>query len=87
MLIFIFCRKEKNLNIQSIKLNHGWGYVITNNNKIIIKQTAIPVISEIKGFQTENEAMAVGKLVINKLNADKSPSITKNELILLKIRL
>ncbi|QKJ62509.1 DUF4907 domain-containing protein [Flavobacterium sp. M31R6] len=87
LLIFIFCQKEKKLNVQSIKINHGWGYAITNNNQIIIKQTIIPAISEHKSFQTEKEAIAVGKLVIKKLNANKSPTITKNELILLKIRL
>lgn len=86
LLIFIFCQKEKSLNVQSIKTNQGWGYTITNNNRIIIKQTVIPVISEHKSFLTEKEAMTVGQLVIKKLNANKSPSITKNELILLKIR-
>ncbi|WP_341537928.1 DUF4907 domain-containing protein [Flavobacterium aquariorum] len=87
LMIYIFCQKEKNLNAQTIKLNHGWGYAITNNNRIIIKQTIIPVISAYRSFQTEKEAMAVGQLVIKKLNANKSPTITKNELILLKIRL
>jgi hypothetical protein len=87
LLIFIFCQKEKSLNVQTIKVNQGWGYAIKNNNRIIIKQTVIPVISEHKSFQTEKEAMAVGQLVIKKLNANKSPTITKNELILLKIRL
>jgi hypothetical protein len=87
LLIFIFCQKEKNLNVQSLKVNDGWGYAITNNNQIIIKQTVIPVISEHKSFLTEEEAMAVGQLVIKKLSTNKSPTITKNELILLKIRL
>ena len=87
LLIFIFCQKEKSLNVQTIKINQGWGYTITNNNRVIIKQTVIPVISEHKSFQTEKEAMTVGQLVIKKLNANKSPTITKNELILLKIRL
>lgn len=87
LLIFIFCQKEKGLSLEPIKVNQGWGYTITNNDRIIIKQTVIPVISEFKSFQTEKEAMAVGELVLKKLNADKSPTITKNELILLKIRL
>ncbi|OOG74651.1 DUF4907 domain-containing protein [Flavobacterium sp. A45] len=87
LLIFIFCQKEKSLNVQTLKINQGWGYTITNNNRVIIKQTVIPVISEQKSFQTEKEAMTVGQLVIKKLNANKSPTITKNELILLKIRL
>lgn len=87
LLIFIFCQKEKGLSLETIKVNQGWGYTITNNDRIIIKQTVIPVISEYKSFQTEKEAIAVGQLVIKKLSTNKSPTITKNELILLKIRL
>lgn len=87
ILIFIFRQKENNLNVAAIKINQGWGYVIKNNDKIIIKQTVIPVISENKSFQTEKEAMAVGQLVVKKLETNLSPTITKKDLILLKIRL
>ncbi|MBF4472177.1 DUF4907 domain-containing protein [Flavobacterium sp. HJJ] len=87
LLLFIFCRKEQRLEIQSIKTVNGWGYQITNNSKIIIKQSIIPVISESKSFETEKEALAVGELVLEKLNSNNSPTITKNDLILLKIKL
>ncbi len=87
LLLFIFCRQEQELNIKSIKTINGWGYIITNDNKPIIKQTIIPVISESKSFKTEKEALAVGQLVLEKLNADNSPTITKNDLILLKIKM
>jgi uncharacterized membrane protein len=87
LLIFIFCQKKENLKVQSIKVNGGWGYSISNNKKIIIKQTVIPVISEYKSFKTEKEALAVGQLVLKKLETDLSPTITKNDLILLKIRI
>nr|WP_315250064.1 DUF4907 domain-containing protein [uncultured Flavobacterium sp.] len=87
LVLFIFCRKEQDLKIQSIKTANGWGYVIKNYNKTIIKQTIIPVISEFKSFKTEKEAMAVGQLVLQKLNSNNSPTITKNDLILLKIKM
>ena len=86
ILFLIFCQKEKNLNVHSIKVNDGWGYAITNNNQLIIKQTIIPVISERKSFQTEQEAMAVGHLVVQKLDSNLSPTITEKDLILLKIK-
>lgn len=73
--------------MQSIKTTNGWGYAITNNNKTIIKQTIIPVIGESKSFKTEQEALAVGQLVLEKLNSNNSPTITKNDLILLKIKM
>lgn len=87
LVLFIFCRKEQDLKIKSLKTINGWGYVIKNNDKIIIKQSIIPVISESKSFKTEKEALAVGQLVIQKLNSNNSPTITKNDLILLKIKM
>lgn len=87
LLVFLLCQKEHPLKIQSIRVNTGWGYIISINNKIIIKQTIIPAISESKSFKSEKEALAVGRLVLDKLNSDNSPTITKNELVLLKIRI
>jgi hypothetical protein len=86
LLIFVFTQKEQDLKVESIKVGHGWGYSITYNDKLIIKQTSIPVISEYKSFKTEKEALAVGQLVVKKLNANLSPTITENDLILLKIK-
>ncbi|PJJ09537.1 uncharacterized protein DUF4907 [Flavobacterium sp. 1] len=87
LLLFIFCRKEHDLKIQSLKTINGWGYIIKNSDKIIIRQTIIPVISESKSFKTEKEALAVGQLVVKKLKSNNSPTITKNDLILLKIKM
>ena len=86
-IIFVFCKKEENLKVKSIKVNSGWGYTISNNDKIIIKQTIVPVVSQYKSFQTENEALSVGQLVMNKLESNLAPTITKNDLILLKIKI
>ncbi len=86
LLLFIFQKKEQDLIIQSIKTANGWGYVIKNNDKIIIKQSIIPAISNYKSFETEKEALAVGQLVVQKLDSNNSPTITKNDLILLKIK-
>ncbi len=86
LIIFVTYHTEENLKTEAIKTNNGWGYTITNNDKIIIKQTIIPVISNSKSFETKEDALAVGELVMQKLNADSSPTITKNDLILLKIK-
>ena len=87
LLIIVFYQKEQNLKVQSIRVADGWGYSIANNDKIIIKQTIIPVISNSKSFKTEKDALAVGQLVLQKLSSDNSPTITKNDLILLKIKM
>ena len=87
LFLFISCNKSENLNVQSLKTATGWGYCITNNEKIIIQQTIIPVISENKSFKTEEEALKVGNLVLQKLKDDLSPTVTKKDLFLLAVKI
>lgn len=84
--VLIACNKKENLNVQALKTSTGWGYYISNDKKIIIKQTVIPVISENKSFKTEAEALKVGNLVLQKLKNDLSPTVTKKDLFLLAIK-
>lgn len=87
VFLFISCEKNENLNLTSLKTQNGWGYIITLKEKIIIKQTVIPVISENKSFKTEEEALKVGQLVLEKLNSNLSPTVTKKDLLLLSIKI
>lgn len=64
----------------TFKTDNGWGYAITVNNKLFIKQSAIPVIEGNKGFASEQDAAKVAQLVINKLVKHESPTIKKDEL-------
>ncbi|MDQ6472671.1 DUF4907 domain-containing protein [Flavobacterium sp. LHD-80] len=86
VLQFIACVKTETFKIDSFKTQTGWGYTISNKNKILIKQSIIPVISYTKSFSTEEEALNTAKLVVSKLDRNMSPTITKNDLILLKIK-
>jgi hypothetical protein len=86
-IIFVFCKKEDNLKVVSIKIKNGWGYTILSNNKIIIKQTIVPAVSQYKCFQSEKEALAVGQLVAQKLKSNLAPTITKGDLVSLKIKM
>lgn len=86
-LQFTACLKKEILQAESIKTASGWGYTISYKNKILIKQTIIPVISETKSFSSEDDALKVAGLVVKKLNQNTSPSVTKNDLILLKIKM
>lgn len=87
LFLFISCNNNENLNIKPLKTPTGWGYCITNNEKIIIKQTIIPVISENKSFKTEEDALKVGNLVLQKLKDDLSPTVTKKDLFLLAVKI
>ncbi|WDF64165.1 DUF4907 domain-containing protein [Flavobacterium sp. KACC 22763] len=87
LLLFIACAKKEALTTASFKTNSGWGYTIAYKEKIVIKQSIIPVISDTKSFDTESDALKVAALVKQKLKQNLSPTVTKNELILLKIKL
>lgn len=86
-LLLTACSKKEAFQIEAIKTTSGWGYTIANKDKILIKQTIIPVISETKSFNSEEDALKVANLVVKKLHQNISPSVTKNDLILLKIKI
>lgn len=86
-LLLTACSRKETLKAASTKTASGWGYTISYEDKILIKQTIIPVISENKGFSSEDDALKVARLVVKKLNQNTSPSVTKNDLILLKIKM
>lgn len=92
-LLFLFlllqitaCTRNETLKTESFKTTSGWGYSIAYKNKTIIKQSIIPVINDTKSFSTEEDALKVGNLVAEKLKENNSPTVTKNDLILLKIK-
>ena len=81
------CTGSSPFKIESFKTKTGWGYTIATKDRILIKQSIIPVINETKSFTTEEDALKIGNLVIERLNNDLPPTVTKNDLILLKIKL
>ncbi|KUJ60238.1 hypothetical protein AR687_19300 [Flavobacteriaceae bacterium CRH] len=87
VLLFAACNKSETLKTESFKTTSGWGYSIAYKNKIVIKQSVIPVLSDTKSFSTEEDALKVGNLVEKKLRDGISPTVTKNDLILLKIKI
>ena len=87
LLFFTACTKKEVLTANAFKTNSGWGYTISYKEKILIKQSIIPVISENKSFKTEDDALKVADLVKQKLKENLSPTVTKKDLILLKIKL
>lgn len=87
VLLIASCTKKETLKAEAFKTNSGWGYTIAYKDKILIKQSIIPVISNNKSFATQEDALKTGHLVMDKLKHNLSPTVTKNELILLKIKL
>ncbi|PWK03157.1 uncharacterized protein DUF4907 [Flavobacterium araucananum] len=87
VLQFAACSKQEVLKTGSFKTAFGWGYTVAYKEKVIIKQSIIPAISDTKSFTSEKDALKVGNLVVTKLKQNISPTVTKNDLILLKIKL
>ncbi len=72
-------------NLQTIKIENGWGYEILLGEKVFISQQNVPAIAGNHLFSTENDAKKVGELVLLKLQHKNSPTITKDDLAKLKI--
>ena len=64
----------------AFKTGDGWGYTITVDNKIFIKQSIIPCIAGEKSFASKADAEKVAGLVLNKIKTHQKPSISKSEL-------
>jgi hypothetical protein len=84
-LLLISCKNNEQYLVKSFKVKDGWGYTIAINNKIVIKQTVIPTVSKQMSFKSEGDALKVGDLVLERIKQNLSPTVTKNDLILLEI--
>jgi Domain of unknown function (DUF4907) len=70
----------------TFKSGNGWGYSITLDNQLFIKQASIPVYEGNRSFTTEADAAKIAALVIGKIKAHKKPVISKEELLQYGIR-
>lgn len=80
-------KKGTGIIAQTFQDSLGWGYNVMINDTVFIHQDIIPGIPGNKGFKTEEQALAVGNLVIKKMKKSKSfPSVSPNELDSLGIK-
>jgi hypothetical protein len=85
LFLLVSCKNNEKYLVKSFKVKDGWGYTIAINNKIVIKQTVIPTVSKQESFRTEGDALKVGNLVLERIKQNLSPTVAKNDLILLEI--
>jgi hypothetical protein len=71
---------KQTYKLETIKTPTGWGYTIRKNDQLIIYQEHIPAQEGESSFQNKETAKMTGELVINKLNKNEMPSISKCEL-------
>ena len=80
-------KKETGLRAQAFQDSLGWGYNVMINDTIFIHQRIIPGIPGNSGFKTEEQALSVGKLVVEKMKKSKRfPTVNPHELDSLGIK-
>src|ERR1700760_3333361 len=68
------------VELKAFQTPKGWGYDILANGKPYIHQDIVPAISTAgHGFRTKEDALAVGKVVYDRVIAGKMPSISPEE--------
>lgn len=58
----------------------GWTYRIHYKSRVLINQNYIPGIPSQKAFTSKKDAEMIGNLVINRLEKNDSPRISKGDL-------
>lgn len=68
------------VEVKPFRVNGGWGYNITVDNKIYIHQPTVPALAGNVLFSTRADAVKTGNLVIKKLIAGQFPSLSTAEI-------
>ncbi|MBJ2172711.1 DUF4907 domain-containing protein [Aureibaculum sp. A20] len=82
-----FDASSKLYSIETFKVDQGWGYNILQQDKLFIKQNYIPAVKGNHPFFTKNDAYKTAKLVIKRLDKNKLPTITIEDLKHLNVTL
>ena len=75
------------VELRAIQTPLGWGYDILANGHPYIHQDIIPDIKGEHGFQSKEEALAVGQKVYDRLVANQIPIVSIEEMRQLHVRL
>ena len=79
--------KKDDFNALVYKTETGFGYIISYNNKVLIKQDYIPAVQHNQSFCNFDDAQKVAELIIDKLKSKENPRISLVELKKLDIQL
>lgn len=79
--------KGEEIAIEVFEVPGGYGYLLRNRNKVLIRQDMIPSIQQISPFCSYDDAQAVADLVKRKMLRNEHPAITKEELKALHVQI
>ena len=68
------------IDLQSFKAADGWGFDVKVGKTFALHQDRIPAIPGNKKFVSEEDALKTGRLVVEKIKKNHSPSVTVREL-------
>lgn len=86
-IMFSVSCKEEDFKAEVFAVGGGYGYHITKQGKILIRQESVPAEPGNKKFCDSLDALKVGNEVIKLLHKGKIPAITKDDLKRLDIKL
>ena len=79
-------RKEHALfEVKAIRVPKGWGYDILRDGAPVFHQDIIPSEPGRRAFHSEEDALAVGKVVYDRLVSGQQPAISDSEMRVMNI--
>lgn len=84
---FFYLQKEDSISINLFEIDGGYGYEISSENHLFVRQENIPAIQENIPFCSKEDAEKTAKMVKRKIIKKQSPSISLEELRELKIKI
>lgn len=79
-VLLFSCKPQKIAELKTVAVEGGWSYQILIEDKVYIDQEYIPCISGRQRFQSKEDALKTGRLVLTKLRDGKMPTLTIQEI-------
>lgn len=80
--VLVGCQPTSHYEVSVLNFEEaGFGYQINYRGKLFIQQEFVPAIPCKKYFQSEENAKAIGQLMVEKIEKKEFPSINKKELV------
>lgn len=80
LLFVVFFTGRDETRLRTFRSEGGWGYYVTIRERMVIRQPFIPAIEGRIPFATRHDARKAGKIVIRKISAGVTPSVSAEEL-------
>ncbi|MBC9795020.1 DUF4907 domain-containing protein [Sinomicrobium weinanense] len=86
-MVLLYPGKKEGITVEVYEVPGGYGYLVKNDSKVLIRQDMIPSIQQISPFCSYDDAKAVAALVKRKMLRNEHPAITKEELKALHVQI